>query len=105
MKELSDAQKISARESKTNTEAISAAIAEFATLLKVAGFPKTIKMEHGGVLRMGVAMPVISWVVIEGDACDATHILRTDGLITDDNFIMSNVRFFTEEWSEVRTSA
>jgi len=66
-------------------QAMAAALTNFATLLKVRGFPKVIKLDRDGQVISGVMMPVLQWRVFPGGMTEIVHRLRTDGLPTEES--------------------
>ena len=80
---------------------MAAAVAEFAAMLKQAGFPKSVSVNHGGQIRAGIAMPSISWSVFMGDRLQALEHIQTQGLSRHGSFVESEFQFSAEDIGKI----
>ena len=80
---------------------MAAAVAEFAAMLKQAGFPKSVSVNHGGQIRAGIAMPSISWSVFMGDRMQALEHIQTQGLSRQGNVADSEFQFLAEDTGKI----
>ena len=84
-----------------NRRLMAAAVTEFAAMLKQAGFPKTVSINHAGQQREGVAMPNISWSVFMGDRLQALEHIQTQGLSRQENSVESEFQFLAEDVGKI----
>ena len=84
-----------------NRRLMAAAVTEFAAMLKQAGFPKSVSVNHGGQLRAGIALPNISWSVFMGDRHQALEHIQTQGLSRQGNASDSAFQFLAEDMGKI----
>lgn len=100
-----DAYESAEREKNQNRQLFAAAVAEFASILQTAGFPKEVKTLQGGKDRIGVAMPRFSWSMFYGDRQQALHHIQTVGLLRDENPNGGDNDFSTEPTSKSKLNS
>jgi hypothetical protein len=99
------ARQIAAHEDNFNQRLIAAALAEFATLLRTAGFPRETTIVNGGEMQHVVVMPSIGWKEFHGDRHAALKYLQTDGLLIDKSCAALKPGRLPHEWAPANYDA